>query len=133
MVDRDRIFCDESDRVIYDQIFNDLFPKLSRREQFLFAMAYGAKNNSKIELKKRDGFFNLKDIKNKEDTSVMIALAMWDLKNLEVITDMEKVYSIAEEYARAGIILLKDLRDKTPHGDFIKVIESILKNDIKHN
>lgn len=110
---------------LYDKI--EIFKGKSRKEQFLFAMAYGFKNNEKKVLKTKEGFFLIKDLRQ-EDEALINALAVYDTDSLEILTNKEKVYEIAEQYANAGILMLSDKIDSIQFGSFDNIFEKELRD-----
>lgn len=125
---RDRIFIDKEDRPHYDRLENDdMFKGKSKKEQFIFAMSIGVKNNIKQPLNNRDtgGFFWLKDARP-EDEALMNAVALLEDDSASILSDKDKVYKIAEEYAHAGIKLLADKIESIQFGSFYKQFEGEL-------
>lgn len=131
----DRIYIDEEDRVIIkaidDHAEEDVRRLLStnapanrsRREQFLYFMAVGVANNTRLPIKKREsgGFFLLKDLKA-EDYALIYAVAIWHEGKADVLSDMSRVLDIAEAYAHAGVRFIQDSIANQP-GSFMKKIE----------
>ncbi|VVB86457.1 Uncharacterised protein [uncultured archaeon] len=117
----DRINVEKGERDnLYDKI--ELFKGKSRKEQFLFAMAIGFKNKVKRRLETTDGFFLIKDMRL-EDEVLINAIAINDFNSVEVLSNKEDVFKIAEEYAHAGIKLLYDKMKSTQFGSFEKQFE----------
>jgi len=123
----DRLYIEESDRELYKKIEEaiDLFAKKTRKEQFIFAMAYGFSNKTRIPLKKKNDLFLAKDLKA-EDEAIVNAIAICEKGSLEIITDKNFTYSIAEEYAHAGIRLLYEKIESIEFGSFWKDFEKDL-------
>ncbi len=110
---------------LYDKI--EIFKGKSRKEQFLFAMAYGFKNNEKKVLKTKEGFVLIKDLRQ-EDEALINALAVYDTDSLDILTDKDKVYEIAGQYANAGILMLSDKIDSIQFGSFDNIFEKELRD-----
>jgi len=122
----DRLYIDEDARRMYERLEEEvIFKGKTRKEQFLFAMAFGFKNILKVSLKRNEGLFLTKDLKH-EDEALINALAIYDSKSVEVLSDKGKVFRIAEEYANGGIRLLIDKIDTTQFGSFEKALEEEL-------
>ena len=123
----DRIFINDTDRALYEKIENEvLFKEKTRKEQFLFAMAFGFKNKVKYPLAKREGFFLTKDLRP-EDEALLNVVAIEDSPNsVEILSDMNEVFKTAEEYAHAGIKLLVDKIETIATGTFEKQFEQEL-------
>ena len=131
----DRIYIDEEDRAIIrtidDHAEEDVRRLLStnapanrsRKEQFLYFMAVGVANNTKLPIKKREsgGFFLLKDLRPEDDT-LIDAVAIWHEGKADVLSDRSRVLDIAEGYAHAGIRFVVDSIANQP-GSLVKKIE----------
>ena len=112
---QDRIYIDKKDRKLYDEI--EFFKGRSRKEQFLLAMAYGFKNNINKKIDKQEGFFLTKDMRP-EDEALIYSVALKHYGKIEVLASKNKIYQIAEEYARVGIKLLHDEVVSSEFGSF---------------
>ena len=124
----DRVYIDKKDRELYnklaeEEIFDE---KTTRKEQFLFAMAVGFNNQLRLPLETREGFFLTKDLRP-EDEALMYAVAIYD-EGPEILSNKEKVFKIAEEYAHGGIKILTDMVKSLPYGSFYKKLEKDLSN-----
>lgn len=134
----DRINIDKKDRKLYDdKLDNEELLRFSgrggrrtRKEQFLFALAFGFRNKVKRPLESKEGFFLIKDL-HPEDEALLNAVALYDTGNPEVLSDRKEVFKIAEEYAHAGIKLLVDKIESLEFGSFDKVLEMELKEMLK--
>jgi len=120
----DRLYIDEADRKLYDEISTEIFGGESerRKDQFLLAMAIGFKNKVKRPIKKKEGFFR-RDYLRPEDEALINAVAIYDANSIEILLDKEKVFSIVEQYAHAGIrILHGEIKSGEP-GSYLKKLE----------
>jgi hypothetical protein len=89
----------------------------------MLAMAVGS--NSGIEnciIEKKEELFFLKDLKD-EDIALIIACALKKAETAEILSDMDKVYEIAENYAHIGVKLLADKVDTCATDTFEKEYE----------
>lgn len=100
------------------------FYKASNKEIFLAAMLTGYHEKCRIPLKTREGYFHEKDLK--EDTPLVLAIAIAEENKIEVVLDKQKMYSIAEEYATGGIAFLKEKISSGEYGSYAKKLESEL-------
>lgn len=122
----DRLHIDVNDRELYDKIEEqEMFKGRTRKEQFLFAMALGVRNDITIPLRTREGFFLAKDLRP-EDEALINAVVLWHEGSVDILSDKEKAYKIAEEYAHAGIKLLVDKIESVEFGSFWKQFEKEL-------
>jgi len=110
---------DKDDRKLYEKLEDeDLFKNKSRKEHFLYAMAIGFKCNVRLPLESRDGLFRTTDLRP-EDESLIKTLALISTENnLEILSNKDEMYTIAEEYAHGGIRLIIDRIDSTPFGAY---------------
>jgi len=120
----DRLNIDPKDRELYEKISEEvpLFKDKNRKEQFLFAVAFGFNNRMRMPLKTKDGFFLRKDLKT-EDEALINAVALHDADDVDILSDKSSIYRIAEEYAHAGIKLLADKVASIEFGTFWKQFE----------
>ena len=120
----DRLNIDRKDRDLYEKISKEvpLFEDKNRKEQFLFAVAFGFSNRMHMPLKTREGFFLTKDLKM-EDEALINAVALHDADDVDILSDKSSTYRIAEEYAHAGIKLLADKVASVEFGTFWKQFE----------
>jgi len=120
----DRLDVDKADRELYDHdtISKEILPGRTRKEQFLFAMAVGFRNQVKRPLDAREGFFLAKDMRP-EDEALIDTVAIHDTGSVDVLFDRVAVFRIAEEYAHAGIRLLYDDVTSGQPGSFFKKLE----------
>lgn len=120
----DRLYIDKEDRELYDHdtVKSEILAGRERKEQFLFAMAIGFKNQVKRPLDAREGFFLAKNM-HPEDEALVDTVAIHDTGSADVLSDREAVFRIAEEYAHAGIRLLYDKAASGQPGSFFKKLE----------
>lgn len=123
----DRLYIDEQDRTLYDQLKNeDIFKGRNNPNLFLTAMSYGFYNRVNDKLNKRLEYVRAEYINN--DAEAMIyALALHHFQgDINLLLDVEKVFNIAEQYAHAGIKLLSDLTVSKPQGSIYKHLERMI-------
>lgn len=122
----DRLYIDEKgDKKIYDMLKNnETFFKNdnSNKELFLFAMAFGYKYGKRLPFSKRLGYFLEKDLKY-EDRVLLNSLAILETQSLDILTDKEKIFIVAEEYAHGGLKLLSEEIGPGKFGSFCKNFE----------
>jgi len=97
---------------------------------FILAMMTGFIADHRMKLDKKKSYIRLEYLTEREK-SVIKAIALHDEKNLEILADPQKMYSIAEEYASGGIKYLKDEVFSTHHGNYIKRLETKLVDEVK--
>jgi len=99
-----------------------------RKDLFLLSMCIGYHSGSRIktsEWGKKETYVRLEYL-NESEKSMINALSIAEEGNLEVLFDMKKVYSLAEEYAAGGINILLDMVLSGGYGSFSKRLESKL-------
>lgn len=115
------LYVDKDNKHYYDDI--EFIQGYERKDQFIFAMAFGFINNFKPQINKRE--FITRTSYLKEDESLLNAIALKDTGSIDILSDKKEIYSIAERYANGGIQLLSD-EVGSKHGSFEKKIEKIL-------
>lgn len=119
----DRLSVDKkTDRDLYNEIEQEVFLDMPRKDQFLFAMSLGFKYQTRRELGTREGFFLAKDM-GPRDEALINALAVVETGSVAVLADRAQVYQIAEEYAHAGVKLLHSQVTSEQPGSFYKRFE----------
>jgi len=133
---KDRIFCDSLKEYQTLKEETTFFKKSENSEIFMIAMSLGFNGGIKTPLKKgKEGLARL-DYFKEEHISMMKSIAVMDAKNVEILTNEEEIYCIAEEYANTGIRLLKGLKVDVDSSSFVKKLAAQLLdilNNFKHN
>ena len=114
----------------YQQLKEISFFKNNKSENadiFIISMALGFSKNLKIPLKRggKRGAARLDYFKD-SDITLMKALAVKEAGTADILLDPEKVYKMAEEYAKGGNQILKKLMFGEEPGSYIKKICSDL-------
>lgn len=131
MLEKNNIFVciDESDREIYERLTVEKVLKGKNRHKFLFAMAYGVKNNANVRLKNRDtnGYWRFFS-SSIEERAMVFAAALNKDNSLKFNTDedLKQIIETAEEYAHGGIQLLGELQESIQLGTYWKRLEKNL-------
>lgn len=126
----DRLSIRKSDIEHYNILKESHSPiaKKDNKTLFLLAMCIGYNSGSRIKTSEwgnKEGFVRLEYL-NESEKSMINALSIAEEGNLEVLFDMKKVYSVAEEYAAGGINILLDMVLSGGYGSFSKRLESKL-------
>ncbi len=123
----DRLFCNEKDKLIYDELKNESGPFKGKDliDIFMMAMAIGFQNNNRIKLTKKKDIILFKSFEGNEEKPMTLikAIAINTTGSLDVLLDKASLFSIAEEYATGGIRLLRDKVINGGHGSYIKQLE----------
>lgn len=117
------IYVDKSNKHFYDDI--KFLQGYDRKDQFLFAMAFGFINDFNPKIDKRE-FITRTSYLNYDDLTLINSLALLNSKgNVDILSDKKEIFRIAEDYANGGIQLLSD-ETGSKHGSFEKKLEKIL-------
>ncbi len=127
----DRLYIDSKDRALYEELEKEIFnsPDLKeRKNQFFFALAIGfrSKIRQPFNSKESGGFFRSEYLQPR-DSALLDAIAIYATDDVDVITNRDMVFNIAEEYAHAGIRLLYDNVKSGQPGSYFKKLEIDIK------
>ena len=130
----DRLFWAKGDKELYDSLEaqETFFKNKSRKEQFMFALAFGYYNQARAGLVNYDGMFNSRDL-TPIDISILESIALKVEGDISVLDEETKIYRINEEYAHGGIILLHKQMSKTQIGSYTKKLEVFLTSIYEKN
>lgn len=84
--------------------------RVEGKDAFLLAMAYGFRSGQRQEIEKRLSYARIEQLVE-VDRCMIVAVALESGIRADDLT-MAAAYKIAEEYARAGIALLRDKLDE---------------------
>lgn len=98
-----------------------------KKDQFIFAMAFGFKHGRRVPLKTKEWFFRTSSLKE-DDEMLIDALALAETKKPEILINKKEVYKIAQEYAKGGIEQLNMELESIPFGSFDKRLEKDLSD-----
>jgi len=123
----DRLYIRKDDKKHFKRLLEKDSPWADKdnKDVFLMAMVVGFHQKCRTELDRREGFVRTEYLDDKEK-ALIGALAVHEAKDLGVLLDMKKVFSIAEEYAAGGVKLLKDSVFSGEWGSYVKRFESEL-------
>jgi len=92
---------------------------IDNKHLFILTMALGFKNNKYAPLRSGErhsgGYCRVESL-SPEDKSLIKAIAVCKMKDLNLLVNPKQMYQIAEGYANGGISLLKELVNQ--QGDF---------------
>lgn len=118
----------KADRKIYEEIIENSELKGKTKEVFLLAAVIGFKKGHRISIKGSKENYVRTEYLNDEDKTLMNAIAVCETKNLDILQDKKEVFSIVEEYANAGIKILKEMIFDKQTGSFLKKFEAYLRD-----
>ena len=137
--ERYRIFIDRSHHSTYQELSKrpekeipseekDTPPFESMKNLFMLATFIGYKNKKRVPLENRVDIFSWQVLATDEDyLSLLYALAVTETNGVEVLTDRNKILSVAEEYANGGILQIEEEVKEMP-GDKIENLLDLLAN-----
>ena len=111
MAEGRRIYYDEHDRELYDEIKSKSNPlkKLNIIDIFAIAMIYGKKTGIRTPLDKdATGRVRQSTIDSTDVRYLMMAIASDEDMSIDVVADTNEYFTICEEYAKTGIDLLHE-------------------------
>ena len=103
--------------------------KLSNRDQFLLAMSWGFHSNTRVEKFKRSGNGVRIDYLKDEDRALMAAIHLAVTEDQESLADIDEGFSIAEQFAEGGILLLEQMIDEP--GGFSRKLAGEVKSELE--
>jgi hypothetical protein len=126
----DRINIDKIDRELYNTLDQEEMLRFkggrrTRREQFMFSLATGFNSGLKKEINNKEGWFNSRELQP-EDYAILNAIAIFHTGSVDILTQPDQVFKIAEEYAHIGIRILSDKIKNMQFGSFNKKFEKDL-------
>lgn len=111
-IQRDRIHIDEFHHGIYKELTTekeDSFqPFKTMKDLFLFATLVGYRRGERISLGKGVGIFSWAQFSAQEDVPVLRALAIAETGDVTVLASRDELLTIAEEYAKSGIVEIRE-------------------------
>ena len=143
-VERHRISIDRSHHSTYQELTKrpdkesskeekDFPPFESMKNLFMLATFIGYKNKKRVPLENKVDIFSWQVLATDEEyVSLLYALAVTDTNGVEVLTDRNKILSIAEEYANGGILQIEEEVKEMP-GDKIEILLDLLRNLIQED
>ena len=108
-----------NNRVYIDKSYHSVYKLLTEGEEseqpfdsmksvFMLATFIGYQEKKRIRLKNKVDIFSWDVLaRDEENTHLLLALALAETNDVEILTDQGRILDIAEEYANAGIIEIK--------------------------
>ena len=122
---KDRLYIAKEDRERYTRLRDEFGEDSNWKELFMLAAGTGCRVGERQPFEKRDEFFHVRDLKDR-DWALLNALALHAEDDADVTLETDEVFSIAEEYAHAGIRILADMVESSPLEGFQKHLEKRL-------
>lgn len=103
----DRLSIDKQHREKYEYIKDKLPEGTENIDVFVLAMAWGYKEDRSLALESKWGYVRFDSVDEKS-MSLIRALAASKSGDLEILARPAELFSLAEEYANGGILILYD-------------------------
>lgn len=109
-----------NNRIYIDKSYHSVYKMLTESEEseqpfdsmknvFMLATFIGYQQKQRIRLKNKVDIFSWDVLaRDEENVPLLIALALAETSDVEILTDQGRILDIAEEYANAGIIEIKE-------------------------
>lgn len=138
----DRVYIIKEDRRIYDKLKeepssplqkNKMSEKVRNRVRYMVALVIGFTEGNRVKDESiSDGFVRLDTLKEK-DKAIIKAIAVVEEGDLSILTDKQKVYEIADQYAASGIHILKEKALGSDLNTYLKKLEAKLIEKYREN
>lgn len=108
MSERETLSIDEKKKDIYELLGKKL-GNVENKVAFLVAMSYGFNRGTRLPLERKVSWVRTSYL-NDEDKCLMVAVVLGSAEGLPTEpVAMNDIYSVAEEYARGGVALLREM------------------------
>lgn len=130
----DRFSINEKNKKDYDRLKDkdSPFSDNDNWELFMMALIVGYESGTPIALEKKLGYAQAVTF-DETDLSIIKAIAVKETGSLDVLINKSKVFSIAEQYANAGIELLVEKVFNGEYGNCVNRINSRLVDFFEKN
>lgn len=121
----------KEDKEVYDEIrSNGPLKGKQTKEVFLLAASLGYSNKTRIKLSGNRISYVRTEYLDKEDKVLINSIAINENNSLDILQDKDEIFKIIEEYAHAGLPLLRELVLDKDKGSFIKKFEALLRDNL---
>lgn len=108
-VERRVTFDKESEEILDDLLLEDTFKKLDLIDVFAISLIYGKKRGIRTPLgKKKTGRVRKTTLENSNVFYLMMAVAIEETGNMDILANKNEYFKICEEYAKTGLPLLQE-------------------------
>lgn len=130
--ERSRINIEKSQDKYNEIKKHEFFSNMGNKELFFYVLSIGFANDLRIPLKSSEALFTVLDMRNDHYSyALLYAVALFETKDHEVLSDMNTVYRIAEEFANGGYSLLLGQLSQSQFGEFTKLLEKEVHDGIE--
>lgn len=124
-------------RISIDSSFHELYKALSdgkdiekapfktMKDLFMLAVCLGYRRNQRRPINSKQQIFHLTQFSEREDLPILKAIAIATTGDVQVLADIEKIITIAEEYAQAGFLEIKSTIVNQPNQPLWELVQLI--------
>lgn len=127
---QDRLYIAESTYEIYKNS-KILDQSMTNTEKFFVAMSLGYKMGARLPINSKKKDLVLSKYLTIENMALLNALAIKEEENISVISNLEKIFTISEEYANAGIREIGRIEKNSSFDEHTKKFEKLINDHIK--
>jgi hypothetical protein len=102
--------------------------KPTNKDQFMLAMSWGFRNGTRVEDFRRSGNGARIDYLKEEDLALIAAVHLATSGDPNALSSVDDGFTIAEQYAEGGILLLRKMMDEP--GDFSRKLAGEVKAEV---
>lgn len=127
---KDRVNVDDSTLDFYknSMIFAD--SDNDRKDQYLLAVAIGYSSGLGKKPIEKSHQLVLSKYFNEMDWAILRAIAIADTGNTAVVSDIDAILSISEEYANMGIVRLQSLENENSYDEIMTSFQKLVNNHL---
>ena len=125
------VYVDQDVHPIYEKLTSrsskkaEDFPFETMKDLFVVAACLGAKNNKFVELNKTREIFDSTLFNQRNEVPVLLSLAFYKAKDIEVLSDNRQVLDIVQCWANGGIRILEDQLLNRPGRPLFNLVDYI--------
>ncbi len=111
---------------VYKQFGERMGGGLTNKSLFMIAMTWGFANGTRAEKVSGSNNGPRVDYLKEPDHAILAAIHLSEVKDPDLLLDLDERYTIAEQYAHGGILLIKTMMDQD--GDLARMFAGEIKS-----
>ena len=124
-----RVSLDEEDiEKIQNLLLEQPFKRLKHTDMFALAMIFGIKQGFRTPISKKKPMIREKTVRNSNLLYLMMAVAVEETGNFDILANKNDYFTISEEYAKTGVAFLESAYIENPKG----LLDSLELEALKH-
>ena len=124
-----RVSLDEEDiEKIQNLLLEQPFKRLKHTDMFALAMIFGIKQGFRTPISKKKPMIREKTVRNSNLLYLMMAIAVEETGNFDILANKNDYFTISEEYAKTGVAFLESAYIENPKG----LLASLELEALKH-